>query len=366
MAGRAPDARTPAAEPLGSLDALVKALRALPGVGPRAAQRMALHLLQYDRDGARALSTALAAAVEAVHHCERCNTFTEGSVCALCRSPRRDATQLCVVETPSDLLMVEQTQAFAGMYYVLMGRLSPLAGIGSREIRLDRLLKRALDGAVRQVILATNLTHEGEATAHLQTGEQKLLNLETRPGDRKAMDAVFGAMHSLKGVCGFLGLASAQELAHESESVIDRARRREEGLRREECDGFLRVVDVFSAIVNLVMLHAKEPGGPLPKAPEAYYAVREELLSLAAHAGERIAAPKAASAAPAGGTKIMEASAPVSRTASATVSKMGREARLPSGRLISLPSGSLSNFWPPLPGVTPPTKLVPYSMQRAV
>jgi len=166
VAGRAPDARTPAAEPLGSLDALVKALRALPGVGPRAAQRMALHLLQYDRDGARALSTALAAAVEAVHHCERCNTFTEGSVCALCRSPRRDATQLCVVETPSDLLMVEQTQAFAGMYYVLMGRLSPLDGIGPREIRLDRLLKRALDGVVREVILATNFTHEGEATAH--------------------------------------------------------------------------------------------------------------------------------------------------------------------------------------------------------
>lgn len=160
---------------------------------------------------------------------------------------------------------------------------------------------------------------QGEATAHLQTVEQKLLHLETRPGDRKAMDAVFGAMHSLKGVCGFLGLASAQELAHESESVIDRARRREEGLRRDECDGLLRVVDVFSAIVNLVMLHAKEPGGPLPKAPEAYYAVREELLSLAAHAGERIAAPKAASAAPAGNRAAVEEKRASIRSAAAAL-----------------------------------------------
>lgn len=166
MAGRGSDDRSAAGEPLGSLDALVGALRVLPGVGPRAAQRMALHLLQYDRDGAKALAAALLAATEAVHHCERCNTFTEGSVCALCRSTRRDAAQLCVVETPSDLLMVEQTQAFTGMYYVLMGRLSPLDGIGPKEIRLDRLLKRAQDGVVREVILATNFTHEGEATAH--------------------------------------------------------------------------------------------------------------------------------------------------------------------------------------------------------
>ena len=167
MGARATDARGgPPAEPLGSLDALVKALRILPGVGPRAAQRMALHLLQHDRDGARALAGALERAVEAVHHCERCNTFTEDTVCALCRSGKRDAALLCVVETPADLMMVEQTQAYAGLYYVLMGRLSPLDGIGPREIRLDRLLKRALDGTVREVILATNFTHEGEATAH--------------------------------------------------------------------------------------------------------------------------------------------------------------------------------------------------------
>jgi recombination protein RecR len=167
MAERSPDPRaSPPGEPLGSLDALVKALRALPGVGPRAAQRMALHLLQHDREGARALAGARERAAEVVHHCERCNTFTEGTVCALCRSPRRDATQLCVVETPADLMMVEQTQAYPGLYYVLMGRLSPLDGIGPKEIRLDRLLKRALDGTVREVILATNFTHEGEATAH--------------------------------------------------------------------------------------------------------------------------------------------------------------------------------------------------------
>ena len=153
-------------EPLGSLDALTRALRCLPGVGPKAAQRMALHLMQHDRDGARALGAALSHAADVIQHCERCNTFTEDRVCALCRSPRRDAAQLCVVETPADLLMVEHTQAYQGLYFVLMGRLSPLDGIGPKEIRLDRLLKRAGDGVVREVILATNFTNEGEATAH--------------------------------------------------------------------------------------------------------------------------------------------------------------------------------------------------------
>jgi recombination protein RecR len=167
MAAARSDARpAPPAEPLGSLDALAKALRCLPGVGPRAAQRMALHLLQHDRDGARALAGALEHATQAVRHCERCNTFTEDSVCALCRSPRRDATLLCVVETPADLVTVEQTHAYQGLYFVLMGRLSPLDGIGPKEIRLDRLLRRATDGVVREVILATNFTNEGEATAH--------------------------------------------------------------------------------------------------------------------------------------------------------------------------------------------------------
>lgn len=156
----------PPQEPLGSLDTLSRALRCLPGVGPKAAQRMALHLMQHDRDGARALARALVHAADTIRHCERCNTFTEDTLCALCRSPRRDPTLLCVVETPADLLMVEHAQAYQGLYFVLMGRLSPLDGIGPKEIRLDRLLKRATDGSVREVILATNFTNEGEATAH--------------------------------------------------------------------------------------------------------------------------------------------------------------------------------------------------------
>jgi len=164
----APNARRapPPQEALSSLDELARALRCLPGVGPKAAQRMALHLMQHDRDGARALAAALELAASRIRHCERCNTFTEDEVCALCRSAKREASQLCVVETPADLLMVEHAQAYSGLYFVLMGRLSPLDGIGPKEIRLDRLLKRATDGMVREVILATNFTNEGEATAH--------------------------------------------------------------------------------------------------------------------------------------------------------------------------------------------------------
>jgi recombination protein RecR len=148
------------------MDELARALRSLPGVGPKAAQRMALHLLQHDRDGAVRLANALSRAAETVRHCERCNTFTEDVMCGLCRSGKRDAALLCVVETPADLLVVEQTQAYSGLYYVLMGRLSPLDGIGPKEIRLERLIKRATDGVVTEVVLATNFTNEGEATAH--------------------------------------------------------------------------------------------------------------------------------------------------------------------------------------------------------
>ncbi len=158
--------RSPYAEPLSGLDQLARALRCLPGVGPKAAQRMALHLLQHDRDGAVRLADALAHAARTVRHCERCNTFTEEALCALCRSAKRDPALLCVVETPADLLMVENTQAYSGLYFVLMGHLSPLDGIGPKEIRLDRLLERASDGVVREVVLATNFTNEGEATAH--------------------------------------------------------------------------------------------------------------------------------------------------------------------------------------------------------
>ena len=148
------------------LDRLVEALRALPGVGPRSAQRMAYHLLQHDRAGAERLAQALAGALAGVRRCAKCNNFTEEEVCTLCRSPRRDAALLCVVETPADLAMVEQTLSYSGMYFVLMGRLSPLDGIGPRDIGLDRLLERAADGEVQEVILATNFTNEGEATAH--------------------------------------------------------------------------------------------------------------------------------------------------------------------------------------------------------
>jgi recombination protein RecR len=149
-----------------TLDELIQALRCLPGVGPKSAQRMAYHLLQRDQAGAAQLGRALERALALVRHCERCNTFTEDTVCELCRSPRRDASLLCVVETPADLLMMEQTHCYRGQYFVLMGRLSPLDGIGPRELHLDRLVRRATDGSVAEVVLATNFTVEGEATAH--------------------------------------------------------------------------------------------------------------------------------------------------------------------------------------------------------
>jgi len=149
-----------------ALEELIQALRCLPGVGPKSAQRMAYHLLQRDQQGAERLSRGLGEALARIRHCMRCNTFTESETCSLCASSRRDASLLCVVESPGDLLMMEQTQSFAGLYFVLMGRLSPLDGIGPREIHLDRLAKRAADGIVREVILATNFTVEGEATAH--------------------------------------------------------------------------------------------------------------------------------------------------------------------------------------------------------
>ncbi|MDQ5847340.1 MAG: recombination mediator RecR [Pseudomonadota bacterium] len=148
------------------LERLVQALRILPGVGPRSAQRMAFHMLQHDRAGAEELAQALAAALAAVRRCSKCNNFTEDEVCSLCASPRRDPSLLCVIETPADLAMVEQTLSYSGMYFVLMGRLSPLDGVGPRDIGLDRLLARASEGEVREVILATNFTNEGEATAH--------------------------------------------------------------------------------------------------------------------------------------------------------------------------------------------------------
>jgi recombination protein RecR len=150
-----------------SLDALIEALRRLPGIGVKSAQRLAFHLLQHDRDGAQRLAQALQAAATSVRHCERCHTFTEAAVCDICLDPARDARQLCVVETPADQAALERTGSYRGLYFVLMGRLSPLDGVGMREIGAQELLGRATDGATEEVIIATNFTAEGEATAHV-------------------------------------------------------------------------------------------------------------------------------------------------------------------------------------------------------
>ena len=147
------------------LDELIDALRCLPGVGPKSAQRMAYHLLQRDRDGALRLAQSLEMAASNIRHCGKCNNFSEQEVCALCASAKRDASLLCVVEMPADLLMMEQTQCYRGMYFVLMGRLSPLDGIGAKELHFDRLVKRAQE-QLCEVVLATNFTVEGDATAH--------------------------------------------------------------------------------------------------------------------------------------------------------------------------------------------------------
>jgi len=149
-----------------ALEHLVESLRCLPGVGPKSALRMAYHLLQRDRKGAAMLAEALNNALQVVNHCSMCNNFSEQPVCPLCASGKRDGSLLCVVEMPTDLLMLEQSHAYQGMYFVLMGRLSPLDGVGPKEIHLDRLIKRAQDGIVEEIILATNYTVEGEATAH--------------------------------------------------------------------------------------------------------------------------------------------------------------------------------------------------------
>jgi recombination protein RecR len=150
-----------------ALDALVQALKRLPGVGIKSAQRMAFYLLQHDRAGAQTLARALEEAATQVHHCERCHTFTEHAVCATCLDPQRDPSQLCVVETPADQSAMERTGAYRGLYFVLMGKLSPLDGVGPNDLGLKKLFDRARDGTVQEVILATNFTAEGEATAHV-------------------------------------------------------------------------------------------------------------------------------------------------------------------------------------------------------
>ena len=148
------------------LNALIDALRRLPGVGVKSAQRMAFHLLQHDREGALKLSNALSGAVANVHHCQRCHTFSETRLCAICSDASRDASKLCVIETPADQAALERTGSYRGFYFVLMGRLSPLDGVGVRDIGVAELLERAADAAVQEVILALGFSAEGEATAH--------------------------------------------------------------------------------------------------------------------------------------------------------------------------------------------------------
>jgi recombination protein RecR len=153
------------AEP--ALEGLIEALRRLPGVGQKSAQRMAFHLLQHDREGAQRIARALTAAVNDIRHCERCHTFTEAAICRTCLDDTREQRLLCVVETPADQAAMERTGSYRGLYFVLMGRLSPLDGIGVHDIGLQQLVARAADGSVDEVIVATSFTAEGEATAHV-------------------------------------------------------------------------------------------------------------------------------------------------------------------------------------------------------
>jgi recombination protein RecR len=148
------------------IESLVDGLRCLPGVGPKSAQRMALHLLERDREGAAALAHALVAAMDGVRHCDRCRNFSEEELCDICRDQRRDVHTICVVESPSDVVAIEQSASYRGQYFVLMGHLSPIDGIGPEEIGLEQLQLRVNDESVTEVILATNPTVEGEATAY--------------------------------------------------------------------------------------------------------------------------------------------------------------------------------------------------------
>ncbi|SDK32620.1 DNA replication and repair protein RecR [Methylophilus rhizosphaerae] len=148
------------------LEQLVNALRCLPGVGPKSSTRMAYHLLQRDREGAQRLAASLQQALDKLAHCDYCNNFSEHPVCSLCQDNQREKSTLCVIEMPTDLMTLENTRSYQGQYFVLMGKLSPMDGIGPKDIHLDKLLKRAQDSLIEEVILATNFTSEGEATAH--------------------------------------------------------------------------------------------------------------------------------------------------------------------------------------------------------
>lgn len=161
---------------------LIDAFKRLPGVGERTARRMAYHLLQHDVVGAQELSAALTHATQSLLHCSRCNSFTETELCSTCTNPQRDASLLCIVETPADQNMIEASHSYNGLYYVLMGRLAPLEGAGPKDLQFQRIANRASEAEVQEVILATNYTAEGETTAHhladfLRTQQVKLTRL---------------------------------------------------------------------------------------------------------------------------------------------------------------------------------------------
>ncbi|WNO11669.1 recombination mediator RecR [Teredinibacter sp. KSP-S5-2] len=160
------------------IDQLILSLKRLPGVGPKSAQRMALHLLERDRPGAEQLSKALAAAVESVTRCKKCRTLTEEEICGLCRNPKRDNGLLCVVETPADVLAIEQSATFSGQYFVLLGHLSPIDGIGPKDIGIDVLEARMDSEHIEEIIIATNPTVEGEATSHYISERAKTRNIK--------------------------------------------------------------------------------------------------------------------------------------------------------------------------------------------
>jgi recombination protein RecR len=190
------------------LEQLIEALRCLPGVGQKSAQRMAYQLLERNREGGTRLAQALAAAMEKVGHCEQCRDFSEQALCATCASASRERSQLCAVENPADRLVIEQATGYRGLYFVLQGRLSPLDGIGPRELGMDRLATRLAAGEVRELIIATNPTVEGEATAHYLA--QLARQFEVRPSrlahglplggeleyvDRGTLAHAFGSRH---------------------------------------------------------------------------------------------------------------------------------------------------------------------------
>ncbi len=145
---------------------LIDSLRVLPGVGNKSAQRLAFTLLQYEREGAQQLATAITDALAHLRHCEQCYTLSDDAVCSTCANPRRQRELLCVVQSPMDQLLIEQTMTYKGLYFVLAGHLNPLEGVGPKAIAMDQLIQRACDGVVQEVILATHFTNEGELTAH--------------------------------------------------------------------------------------------------------------------------------------------------------------------------------------------------------